>query len=862
MHTSLVTKQSTVNLCDNGYNPQYVVAFLEMLGHPSSGGVIEIRILPKDPYLYLNQRRTYVGKTVVGYYDPDHYQKAARDIAAFDGQAQVYVCLNPCKSELLARAANHLQYNAQYTASDADVLCLQWFRMDFDPVRPSGISSSDDELSFALECRDEMAFELEQHGAQVIRAMSGNGAHLLVRLPDYPNDAEHGTLVETVTKDLAQHFSTLEVQVDTSVTNASRIWKVYGTLAVKGDNIPSRPHRRATIEMPAVSPETFDLWPLYHRITKEAIRTLESSPALDDSVSRRNRAYALAALDGETEKVKNASDGQKHTQLLKSATALGGLVHDGAVTDHEIKTSLFDAVKERAADKQQAIKTIHDGIAYGEQNPRVVPKAQIPARKAIVVPPSFPENPQTLIEPLRPVPVLSPQLVPEALRRWLEDIAERIACPLEFVVIPALIALASLIGRKVAIRPKRCDDWQVTPNLWGAIIGSPSSFKTPAVKEALRPISRLVGQAHQQYLEAMRTYQEQKIISDTPQDLVEPVERRYIINDATVPALGQRLAENPNGLLQYRDELMGWLKSLEKENAEADRPFYLETWNGTNENYVYDRIGRGTLHIPHVCLSILGTIQPGPLQQYVRAASGGAKADGLLQRFQLMVWPDPVRWCNVDRLPDKDAKNRAFAVFEAVDGLSPQELNAQQEEGCSVPFLRFADDAQELFDKWRRDLELEKLDNPQSSAAMSSHLAKYRSLMPSLALLFHVIESVDGVCTGIVSRDCAEAAAAWCDFLEEHARRIYNAESAESARGAQIIADRLDDLPAPFTERDVHRKGWRDLTKKDDVTNALARLEEKHWIKGVEFRDPAGENGGRPTRRYFVNPQVGRQEDA
>ena len=116
-------------------------------------------------------------------------------------------------------------------------------------------------------------------------------------------------------------------------------------------------------------------------------------------------------------------------------------------------------------------------------------------------------------------------------------------------------------------------------------------------------------------------------------------ERRYKTNDPTVEKLGELMKENPNGLLLIRDELSGWMRSLEKEGREGDREFYLESWNGTN-SYSVDRIARGTIHIPALCLSVVGGIQPGKLQKYVAEALQGSWGDdGLLQRFQLIVYP-------------------------------------------------------------------------------------------------------------------------------------------------------------------------------------------------------------------------------
>src|SRR5262249_3923007 len=129
----------------------------------------------------------------------------------------------------------------------------------------------------------------------------------------------------------------------------------------------------------------------------------------------------------------------------------------------------------------------------------------------------------------------------------------------------------------------------------------------------------------------------------------EPQRKRYVVNDPSVEKLGELLAVNNNGLLLFRDELSGFLRSLDREDHANARSFYLESWNGTG-SYSYDRIVRGTIDIEHAIMSILGSIQPGPLGRYLREAlQRGEGQDGLVQRFQGMVWPDiPKPWKNID----------------------------------------------------------------------------------------------------------------------------------------------------------------------------------------------------------------------
>jgi hypothetical protein len=197
-------------------------------------GVIEVRIL--------NTRKG----TISGYFDD--LELAARAIARWDGTATIYATANPVNPALLARAHNRLVEYARVTTSDADILRRRWLLVDLDPVRPAGISATDAEVTAALSRRNELVtFVANLDFPDAVLAMSGNGAHAIWPV-DLPNDAETTRLVEQALQALHHRFSDPVVRVDEAVFNAARIWKVYGTVAVKGDATGDRPHRRALIE--------------------------------------------------------------------------------------------------------------------------------------------------------------------------------------------------------------------------------------------------------------------------------------------------------------------------------------------------------------------------------------------------------------------------------------------------------------------------------------------------------------------------------------------------------------------------------------------------------------------------------------
>jgi hypothetical protein len=198
------------------------------------GGAVEVRIL-----------KTSKG-TVSGYFDD--LDALVRAVTPWDGRATVYVTANPVRADLLARAHNRLREFAREATADRDVVRRAWFLTDFDPVRPAGISSTDGELAAAIARRnDAVAFLRELDFPEPAEAMSGNGAHAIWAI-DLPNDDEATRLVERALKSLKARFTDDVVTVDEAVFNAARIWKLYGTVAVKGDATVDRPHRRAVLE--------------------------------------------------------------------------------------------------------------------------------------------------------------------------------------------------------------------------------------------------------------------------------------------------------------------------------------------------------------------------------------------------------------------------------------------------------------------------------------------------------------------------------------------------------------------------------------------------------------------------------------
>ena len=173
------------------------------------------------------------------------YRSVAELKLAFENEAlrlnaagyNVYYVMNPIRKEFLSGSVK-----------DKDIECRDLLLIDIDKVGHKGESSTDEELEAARLLSEQIADYLESEGwNNPIRMMSGNGYHLYYILDELPNDEKTKALVEGALNELADKFNNAIVAVDTVVYNASRITKVPGTIARKGENTAERPHRMAVV---------------------------------------------------------------------------------------------------------------------------------------------------------------------------------------------------------------------------------------------------------------------------------------------------------------------------------------------------------------------------------------------------------------------------------------------------------------------------------------------------------------------------------------------------------------------------------------------------------------------------------------
>lgn len=223
-----------------------------------AGECVEVRVFDKKKHL-----------VVSGWFDDleilaKRVARVARDGFGTGGYKHIhenaYWTCNPVTDALLSRQPKNMLEFVSESSSDNNITRRLWLPIDVDPLRASGVSSTNDEIKQALAVANAVLAKLNELGFPnecIVIGRSGNGYHLLIRI-DLPNDKESTALLQRCLAALQGLVGTAKVEVDPKVYNAARIVKCYGTLSCKGINTPERPWRMSKL---LVVPEKIDVCP-------------------------------------------------------------------------------------------------------------------------------------------------------------------------------------------------------------------------------------------------------------------------------------------------------------------------------------------------------------------------------------------------------------------------------------------------------------------------------------------------------------------------------------------------------------------------------------------------------------------------
>jgi Protein of unknown function (DUF3987) len=431
-------------------------------------------------------------------------------------------------------------------------------------------------------------------------------------------------------------------------------------------------------------------------------------------------------------------------------------------------------------------------------------------------------------------PTLPRGLLPEIIEQFAFDQGVDMGADMAGIAVSALAICAAAIPDKVKLQVKRHNTgWMESARLWVALVGMPSTKKTPIIAAAARPLRRIDSEMARQYAEAKAAYdalpKEEKAATRPPKHT------RLLLQDTTIEAAQEILKDSPDGVLCFQDELSGWFGAMDKytggRGAAKDRAFWLEAFNGGP--YSVNRIGRGSTYIENLSASLLGGIQPDP----IRKLADDSVDDGLLQRLLPIVLKPAIAGRD-------EAMSPVIPEYSAL-------IDRLHRLGGAV--LHFDPAAQQ----YRHELECKHLELQAWEVIhpkLAAHIGKYDGIFARLCVIWHCIEDKPG--NPISEKTARRVGAFLHSFLLPHAFAFYagilgqsNGNDRVTAVAGYILAHKLDRLT------------YRDIQRGDRTMRGMNRQETDevfHRLQAMAWLDPAPEPGPRPTvpPHWIVNQRV------
>jgi hypothetical protein len=436
-------------------------------------------------------------------------------------------------------------------------------------------------------------------------------------------------------------------------------------------------------------------------------------------------------------------------------------------------------------------------------------------------------------------------VLPESLGQFAKEAAASIPCPPDYAAVPMLALAGAAIGASRALEIKHGRTERSC--LYAAVVGTPSCGKTPCLGFAARPLHEAQARLYETYRRERQAYE------DDEEYACKPTEKALYVDDVTVEKLATVLQENPRGVAVVRDELTGWVRSMDQYRGGkgADRQFWLSAWSGSPVSVHRKNQEAGPVRVAHPFIGVIGGLPP-DLLSTMRGER--AVADGFLDRI-LFTYPReyPAAGETWGCIPEECEQQWGNCLAR----LWALEMIVDTQGGPRPRFVRLTACGRKAWERFTNRLATER--NSDSTAdCIKGALGKMNSYGARLALIIHCLRQVTGEVEGEdVDGVSMDRAAQLMSYFQGHLRRIHAAMDADpratTARKLLhwIVSNRLE----RFTKRFAYQGVKGTFKTVDELEPVLTLLEKHGYIRMEQTLDRPGP-GRKPSPGYIVHPDT------
>lgn len=337
------------------------------------------------------------------------------------------------------------------------------------------------------------------------------------------------------------------------------------------------------------------------------------------------------------------------------------------------------------------------------------------------------------------------EVFPEDLNMIINELYDKLQYPKEYTAGALIFAVSVITGntRRIELKTGYTD----SASVFLINVGRAGANKTRPFKDILKPIRKKDFEALQEYKRKLQNYKDE-LTSEKPDEV------NYIVSDFTPEYLIKALSQNPRGVSVFVDEILGWLKNLDKYTKGSSLEFYLSLWSGITAKV--NRATQETLSVERPFTSIAGTIQPSRLIKEFK----DKEDNGFLDRF-LFIYPTKQEKDNLNEAPvDKSILN-SWEVLVS-------QLYSNLDDTQETKYTTCTTEARRMLIKWINDHKGENEDEN-----ITGLFQKLHSYLLRLTLIVYIMEWITGENKeGVINEQTAEKGIKLVEYFKETALKV------------------------------------------------------------------------------------------
>jgi hypothetical protein len=351
-------------------------------------------------------------------------------------------------------------------------------------------------------------------------------------------------------------------------------------------------------------------------------------------------------------------------------------------------------------------------------------------------------------------------ILPEIMRRMIEEGSRSTVCDPSFIALPMLAVLGAAIGNSRRVQIK--SNWREPSIIWTAIIGESGTSKTPAFSLVTEPLRQLQDEAYAEYDKAIEQYKAEVAIfdveytawkkaatkskanaGDPPVAPRMPRPKRYRLEDATTEALAPILQANPRGVLLARDELSGWFASFDRHSKNGvsggDAANWLQCFNGNSMSIDRKTGIPPTIYVSRASVSLTGGIQPAVLKRMLTAEH---RESGLAARF-VFAAPPPFQKFWTETEMSQELLDSYADLIRKLHSLEmiPDPRDMSEEPRLIPQNVNLSPEAKRI---WVEYYNLHGAEQVRLQSDLAAAWSKLEGYTPRFALIIHMVRWATG----------------------------------------------------------------------------------------------------------------------